>query len=279
MEKAKRMITLEEMRVIQLDILERIDTICLKHGLKYGLCGGTLLGAIRHKGYIPWDDDIDIIMPRRDYLRFLEIAPELFGADFTVSSLYNGKKHASSFSKIYNNKTVLKQPGAPTIGVFVDIFPVDGLPSDIKESDKHFKRTKLYHSLLLFSKSQNVMSSNFTWKTPLKWVLRFLCKLIGWRRFLLLMDKNASKFDFDESDFVAVSCVPFYGNKERVSKKAFSSFVKTPFEGRLFNIPVGYDEYLSNLYGDYMKLPPVEKRVSHHVFEAYWKQAEEGLGK
>jgi lipopolysaccharide cholinephosphotransferase len=270
MTNCQKSISISEMREIQMDILKRVDELCQAHHLRYCLCGGTLLGAIRHKGYIPWDDDIDISMPRSDYMKFIELAPGFFGLNYTVSSPYNNDSHVYTFTKVYDNRTVLVEPGYPPTGVYIDIFPMDGLPDEIGKSNRIFTKIKILNTLLNAA-IQSRSITNTPWITFIKSIFHVFCKPIGTKRFLRLIDKIASQYDFETSNFVAVSVVSCYGKRERCHKQAFSSFVKASFENVNFNIPIGYDEYLSNLYDDYMKLPPDEKRVTHHTYKVYWK--------
>lgn len=254
---------LRRLQLIELDILKAFIKVCDDHNLRYFLCGGTLLGAIRHKGFIPWDDDIDVEMPRGDYMRFLNLSPNLLGDAYDVISMYNNKDCIYTFAKVVDKRTKLKEPVGKEIGVYIDIFPIDGLPDNIKESDKHFKKMSNYNRILSYSILE-YKKGRTPIRTIIKYSVIFICKLLGENRLLNLIDKTARKYDFEKSKYIAVSVVSYYGNRERIGKEAYQSSIKVQFEDLMFNAPIGYHQYLSNIYDDYMKLPSVEKRVTHH---------------
>ena len=270
MKDSKNEISLFEMRRLQMDMFKQVINICETHNLRYTLSGGSLLGAIRHKGYIPWDDDLDIILPRKDYIKFLQVAPRLLDENCTLISPYNNPDHIYTFSKIYDNRTVLQEPGHPPIGVYIDLFPMDGLPEDIRKSNRHFFKIKLYNTLINASIKPKVNSGG-GWKTFLKFFLYIFCRPVGTRRWLNMLDKFVIKYDYETSRHVAIAVISFYGNRERVRKAAFSEYIKMPFEDMQVNIPVGYHEYLSNVFGDYMTPPPKEKQITHHSYKVWWK--------
>lgn len=129
----KKEITMEELRAIQLDILDKIHAFCTEHGIRYSLGGGTLLGAVRHKGYIPWDDDIDIMLPRPDYERFLKEFDGKY-AELNLQHYGNDNTCCIPFAKVYDNRTVLIEKLQKS-GIYIDVFPIDGLPEESKIKD------------------------------------------------------------------------------------------------------------------------------------------------
>lgn len=259
----------EELRGIQLAVLREIDVLCQSERLRYCLCGGSLLGAIRHQGFIPWDDDIDILMPRGDYERFIDVAAERMNGFCRVASYRNDPMHPLPFGKVYDTRTIQKEPLLPDLGVGVDVFPMDGLPEHTWASDWHFCTMKFYDALLRSTLSKSSSSHMRQWARKL--LLTPLSKLVGRRRILDRMNRRATRYEFDKSKFVAVLVITTYGNRERVTKAAFSEFQRMRFEDGDYPVPVGYHEYLSNLYRDYMRLPPMEKRFAHHHIEAFWR--------
>lgn len=268
----RKTISPEEMKKVELDILKKVAKICNDNNLRYCLASGTLLGAVRHKGFIPWDDDIDINMPRADYMRFLDIMDKNKYENLKAVSLYNSEDYPYNFSKVIDTRTVLIEDditGRKEIGVYIDIFPMDGLPSDIESSNKHYKKIRFYNTLRGLSVSKFVKSSKW-YKTVPRFLLYKLSRAIGHRAILKRVDKIAMKYDFDKCEFAGVA-VAGYGARERIHRDGFAKFINMQFEDGYFNAPAGYEEYLSSLYGDYMKLPPEEKRVTHHNFEAYWR--------
>lgn len=267
-------ITLKEMQEIELDIMKDVHQFCEENDIRYYLAGGTLLGAIRHKGFIPWDDDIDIAMPRPDYEKFVSKYKSK-NKYYKISSIENNPNHLFTFAKIYDTRTIKIEEnlvyGKDNIGgVEIDIFPVDGIPENINISNKYFVNFKRLYTLYSVASCKFVKSKNKL-KILLRIALTIPCKLIGTKRFIEYINNKAKKIDFDESEFVACIVAPFYGNRERVLKASYIDKIKVEFEGQYFYGPKGYDEYLSSLYGDYMKLPPEKERVTHHQCKVYWK--------
>ncbi|MGM0883315.1 MAG: LicD family protein [Bacillota bacterium] len=264
-----KIIELRQMKDIELEILKKVVEFCDDNNLRYFLAGGTLLGAIRHKGFIPWDDDIDIIMPRKDYMKFLQLSNNGIGNKLKVIDAYNSTDYYYPFAKVFDSDTKLIEHDISTkeIGVYIDIFPMDGLPTNIELSRKHINkiyyfnilRFLMIHKLKKHSRKPHLllMSTLLNYLFRFKWIIK-------------KMDELATKYDFDSCEYVAV-VVSGYGQKERIEKKDFSNFVKVEFEKEYFNAPVGYERYLTNLYGNYMVLPPVDKRISHHKYEVYWR--------
>ena len=257
-------LTLDEIKSTELNILSYVASLCEKYSLRYFLAYGTLIGAIRHKGFIPWDDDIDIVMPREDYICLLEILKREKGRYECLVPLENG--YFYEFAKVIDSTTSVQEKStiSARCGVWIDIFPMDGL----KVEDK------LSHFLLMFYNRCRAAAVNkeFPHKTkgmlvPLEYLFWKLCRLIGYKPFLKLSLKLSQKYKYDECDIVGyASSYPAYN--KYLKKEWFSETIKVDFENLKFKIPVGYHEYLTTQYGDYMELPPENKRVSHHM-EAY----------
>lgn len=265
-------ISLPELKQIELDAMTRFAQVCQDHGLRYCLAGGTLLGAVRHKGFIPWDDDVDILMPRPDYMKFVEIATSALGPEYTFRTHYSDRQYPYPFGKITDNRTVLNELKfvGGTLGVYIDIFPVDGLPADRKASQRHFSQLRFYHKLRLFGTLKNRRG-----RTPLRSLVKrsviALSRLFGTAFWVNRIDRLARRYDYEGAEFIAAAVSGNYGEKKRFEKACMDRFIKVEFEGRQFNAPAGYDRYLGNLYGDYMQLPPEDKRVVPHLFDAYWR--------
>lgn len=267
----KKLITSKELQKIQLDLLCEVDRICRRNNLRYYLCGGTLLGAVRHKGFIPWDDDVDIDMPREDMVKFIELVKDhetigILGED-------NPQYYHCNY-KVYNKATVLQEgelTDIPGLGVFIDIFPQDGLPEGEKQARKyHHKVFILQDKLYLFGLNGYPKTGRpltdiflvFLWKYEKS-------KGIGyWRKRYI---EAATRYSFEDSTYI-FSSGGRYDRKEVKLKSYYEGdAVELEFEGHRFFAPSGYKDILEHFYGDYMQLPPVEKRISHHEFEAYWK--------
>ncbi len=269
--KSKRAINVEELKKIQLDILKHVDRFCKEHQIKYFMCGGSLIGAIRHKGFIPWDDDIDIMMLRDDY--------ELFVSEYLVNDESIYKMHSSRnvdgwflpFVKVENANTVLKEhiEKKYTMGVNIDVFPIDNVPDDRNLQIDMYKRWKKWfniHGLKLMS----TMKGRTFIKNAILVFFHFVLTFVSYKYLVKKIETNAMRFSNHETNCCGIA-VWGYGEKEINLKSNFKDVIMMPFEGISVPVPVGYDNYLTSVYGDYMKLPSIEKRVSHHDFEAWWK--------
>ena len=255
-----RKLSLEECKKISLDILIDIADFCEKNNITYFLAVGTLLGAIRHGGFIPWDDDIDIMMPRPDYERFLK--------EYTGHyRLLKPEEGLLYYAKAYDPDTVKYEADTDyrknkPIGVDIDIFPLDGVVNDERIIEKMYKRECLLETLLRLS-NQPI----FLRKNPIKCINRIIPRLIGSKNIVKLIEKNAKTYDYESSDYVIRWRWSPNGFTGALPKSVFEKASGT-FEGHKFCIPKGYDQFLTAFFGDYMTLPPEDKRVTHD-FDCY----------
>ena len=264
-------IGLDELKVIQMDVLQAIDKFCRDNAITYSLACGTMLGAIRHGGYIPWDDDIDIYLLRTDYERLMAIFPETYNDYYSISSLERNAKWDKPYAKAFDIRTVVigENKNDVSCGVDIDIFPVDDVPDDEKtwmNYDK--KRRKLY------TKYCQIFGRAPLKKEPLcilRWVRRNYLKWFISRRQIAERLDRYSKIWNGRGYSRVFECCQGALQKRPFKKEIFDKIKDYPFENRSFMGFDNYDEYLRNGFGDYMTLPPVEKRVSHHRFKAYWK--------
>lgn len=244
-----------------LEILDDVDRVCRENNIRYFLLGGSMLGAIRHNGIIPWDDDIDIGMPREDYERFKTIAAEKLSPNHRF--LYNGidRKYHYFFGKVYHQETTLVEFKDPFYvgGVFVDIFPLDGLPSRRMLSDIHYKHFDIWRNLSALAAISTIHESSKV-KHLLKSVLK---KMLSLDFCLKMCDRIARRYPFAKSAYV-VNFGGAWRKKEITVHDNFAYGIEWTFEGRKMKIPVGYRNILTEMYGDFMTPPPVEKQVSHH---------------
>lgn len=258
----------EEIKKIQLDILQSIHQFCVEHQLRYSLAFGTLLGAVRHKGYIPWDDDIDIMMPRPDYDRFIS---EYQGTHehYVVQTYKNDESYFLSLAKVYDNRT--EQIIFPTkTGVFVDIFPIEGLP-DTEEKAKQYidQYCKIvFHDILYTCKNNEYRPGNKLFNA-FKYIIKrilYPSRQNGIKKLDTLINTYPYKTSA-HAGFVLVET----GMKGYLEKGLFEQYTLLPFEGKEFYAIANYDAFLKKRYGDYMQLPPEEERVPGHEAEVYWK--------
>lgn len=246
----------------QLDILVNIIAICKQLNLRYYLLGGTLIGAIRHKGFIPWDDDIDIGMMREDYEIFLEKAPAFFPAHYFLQTVWTDPGYLNCFAKVRNSNTTFIE--TPVVkrkmnhGVFVDIFPLDYYPEDPAEQRK-LDRKKLSYDCRI---AAELHLPDAPLKNKLKYFLLKLkypsCRSIIAKREALFQSVPKSNLIADYGGFREETCpMEWYGEGVPVS-----------FEGIQVIAPTEYDKLLTQIYGDYMTPPPIEKQEGHHYTTA-----------
>lgn len=264
-----RMINEEEVKAIELDMLKQFDVFCQKYNLEYFLCGGTLLGAIRHKGFIPWDDDIDIAMHRIDYDKMIKLVSEKGIGGNIVLKCLECKNSEYPFAKLANTKTQINEKYLKTkknTNIWIDIFPIDIVPDSNADLYKISKKIEIYKKLLGISHS-NPLQGKSKGRMIVKLLSYPFIKIYGSERIAEKIQKAVNKYSVNESNYRMI-LVWGYGIKEKMEKKVFDSSVEREFEGQLFPVPIGWDEYLKALYGDYMILPPIEERRKHD-FEAW----------
>ena len=261
-------ISLDEKKKLLFSMLTEIDSFCEKNGLTYFLVGGTLLGAIRHNGFIPWDDDIDIGMPRKDYNIFCE---KFNSKTVDVVNYRNSPNYIWPAAKAIDNRTILIENGNTkhSIGVFIDVFPFDTIAGDYKTAVKKQSRIQFWKQLielkyLTYNKDRAFIKNAVV-------LLGKLLYLIP-NRIILSKIEKLSQIDNSKKCSYICNFSGAWGKKEIADISDFAKTEKHTFERGQFSIPVGYDKYLSTLYGDYMTPPPVEKRCSHHGNVAYWKE-------
>lgn len=269
-------IDIEELKGIQLNLLNEFHSICQKEGMRYSLGGGTLLGAVRHNGYIPWDDDIDVMMPRPDYDRFIDYCFNNT-IPFGLLSFETNKKYVDLSAKIYQKNTVIEDnvdyAKNDKLGVNIDIFPIDGLGDTYKKAKKAFKSTAFKRNLLIAAQWKKYKrSKTHSWYfEPFRFAFFVLSRLTNKANLFKSIQNKYKRINFDRAEYAA-AIGGAYREKEILPKTVFTEYIDLPFENGLFKAIASYDTYLSSIFGDYMKLPPEEKRVSHHTFKAYYKE-------
>ena len=273
-----KLISMNEIQKGSLEILIKIDEICNRLNLKYCLAYGTLIGAIRHKGFIPWDDDIDIMMPRKDYdtlvKYFIENSEELKPLEIINPQVND--KCPYTISRISDSRYKLDVDNEEDygIGLFVDVYPLDGVGNTVYEYTKLKKKSSLLASLCFISTRKKVKRENT--KSNFKMLLKFpaflIAKIIGKRSLMKKLYDIASKCDYENSDFVG--CIIWAsddGVRGIFPKKWFNEIIDVEFAGHSFKAPKEYDKILTHGYGDYKKLPPEKDRIAHHYYDAYIK--------
>lgn len=258
----------EQLREKLLETLIALDDFCREHGLRYYLSGGTLLGAVRHQGFIPWDDDIDVNMPRCDCEKLMELSGGRIGKYLLEPPNFDDATHAYHW-KLYNDE-ILVTKGKKCYPIFIDIFPIEGLPKTAFGNWLHYARSRFWKLLsdCLWGKKW-LQGSN----KPAKLfhaVMRPIASLWGKERLFNHVVKVMKSIPYESSDYVGVMATKVHTTEERVVKNEYEPVVEVSFENRSFPGPAGYDTYLTQLYGSsYMELPPEEKRVSRHGLVPY----------
>ena len=254
-----------EVREIQLKILEYVARFCEENGIHYWLDYGTLLGAARHKGYIPWDDDIDIGMLRPDYDRFMSIFNQKGGR----YQFWCSEKDDDFFypcGKVADMQTLLYEPDekGAAFAVNIDVFVYDNVP-DEKSAWKMYRKVQRW--LLLNMLQHNLISDGGKWyKKAAKKMCSTLLKPFPSNYFVKKIAQNARRYENTETERVGMF---MWSDRLLWDKAAVRSSVKVTFENRTFDAPMQWEDWLTTLYGDYMQLPPEEERVTHHAYAAY----------
>ncbi len=243
------------------------DTICKENGLNYYMLGGTMLGAVRHKGFIPWDDDIDVGMPREDYDKFISLTQNLKDTYIVEDACEDNKEYRFLFAKIFDKSTTLVENKRKLIkrGLYIDVFPLDGLGINETQKNNHYKKVSkivvIEDMITCAYRKERKWYKNFA-----VFIGRIISPLfIRERTNNYRFRKLASKYSFYDSNYVA-NFGGAWGIKEVMPKSYFGTPTLYEFEDLNVYGVENPDKYLANVYGDYMKLPPVEKRVTHHDY-------------
>lgn len=267
-----KIITDEELKSLQLEILKEVSNFCDKQGYKYFLAYGTLLGAIRHKGYIPWDDDIDIMMPRDDYNAFLK-SFNGYSGNLVVYAPEIDANYYAPYANVCDIRTILVEPHLNyrniEVGVKIDIFPLDYVPSNKDNYARICKESTRLNQI------RSVKVSKLSYYHGIT-RLKLLVKKILFLRYCFpkvqkdiidLCNRSNSMSDRKIIDVISFITIP----NRRFPGEILCESENVPFEQFSFKVPKDYDTCLKCLFGDYMRLPPENKRIAHHGFLAYWK--------
>jgi len=261
------MANLTEMQNKLLEMLVFFHEFCIVHNIQYFVVGGTTLGAVRHNGFIPWDDDIDVGLPRDDYEKLIQLFPKK-DSKYVMESVYSSNVNfCYSFSKIYDTTTTLIENTTKSLrrGIYIDIFPLDGVGNTKEEVAKTFSPINRKKNLLTL-RSVKVSTNRKWYKNVLLWTMQHLPSFIcGEKKLCLDINELCKKKKYDDCKIVG-NLVGAWGKKEIMPKKLFGRPTLHTFESIEVYIQEDYDGYLSHLYGDWRKLPPEEKRVSHHDY-------------
>lgn len=262
-----RKLSIEEAKKLELDILDFIDSFCKEHGINYCINYGTLIGAIRHKGFIPWDDDIDLSMTRENYEKFIQLFSEK-QSRYKLLSLETDDQYFNNFIKIVDPTTkIIDTRNTKTYdsGVFIDIFPMDTF-NDTKVVDICYKLESF--KLLSFSKHKNIVYGDSKLKDLIRTLFWLLLRPVSPRFFANQIEKQIQKYRVENGKYIAF--IPSKAKeKEIFPRDMFDELIETPFEHLVLPAPKYFDAVLKQFYDDYMTVPPKEKQIYIHEFEAY----------
>ncbi len=262
---------MNEIQNVQRQLLKEFIAICEKHGLRYYLFGGSCLGAIRHQGFIPWDDDLDVAMPRPDFNKLIELTKE-FKDPFFLQSVYSDKRYSYPYAKLRNSNTCFKEVlfAYTNInhGIWMDIFPLDGMSrkpgaTKVKSFKPHFLWFRWYFSYFSGMLHKPRFNQHFLIDilTNLVAILFFPFGIFNWNSKSI--SKSIQKIPYEKATLVG-PYLTMYLNREALPPSVFGDGVIAKFEGLEVKVPSDYHRYLTHIFGDYMKLPPIEKQMGHH---------------
>lgn len=278
--KKKTYLSIDEIKALELDILRHFVPYCEKHGLNYMLYAGTLLGAVRHKGMIPWDDDIDVAMPRPDYERFVAlvkeepVAPHLKFYDCREDG-----KYWVPIPKLVDERTEgreIYQGRGVHNGVWIDVFPMDGVPNDDGAREELYAKIRREKLIITLTTTPFIFT-----RDPVKFIKRLIAypaylvgQFMNHKKHALKIHALAEAQPYDEAKDVTILTDNVY-DSGRMTKEEAADTVLVPFEDLEVRIPRCYDRYLTAIYGDYMTPPPVESQVGRHHFLCWYKEGME----
>lgn len=265
-------LSLRQIQKIELELLLQFDEICRRNNLRYSLGGGSLLGAIRHKGFIPWDDDIDVMMPRPDYETFMKYCKKN-NTPFRLTTYDTVEGYNGLFAKLWSPGTLIVDRVMELtfdLGVNIDVFPLEGLGNSEAEARKIFHKTAWNREML----NAVLWKKFFRSKThgllvePIRFAMFVLSRFSDPKQLLRKVDEENLKHPFEDSLYAGCVCGS-YREQEIMKKDTFEKYIEAEFEGHQLKAISSYDEYLTKHYGNYMQLPPAEKRQTHHTYKAY----------
>lgn len=261
-------LTKDELKDVQLQIMDYVDHFCRSNNIQYTLSCGTLLGAVRHGGFIPWDDDIDIHLLRSEYNKLTQLWNESkFSHPYELVNIESGNNMGYPFGKIHNPKTITYVNGIERTGVFIDVFPIDYV-EDYSDFNKRHGRI-----MNLYKKRDNC----FAWMSAKKSDIPFFQKMLvflhkprlGYNEIAEEISKIAQSVSC-KTDYV-YEMVQGIFPKDLIPSEVYEHYSDIKFEDRIYRSVDDTETYLTKTYGDWRTPPPPEKQVSHHGFSAYWK--------
>lgn len=269
-------LTAREVQLGELEIVKKLDEICTRLNLRYFLAYGTLIGAIRHQGFIPWDDDLDIMLPRKDYEILLEylMTHEQEVAPLTLMHYKTNKKYIYPIARVVDTRYWVDYQNAKDydLGLFVDVYPLDGCGNTEEEAAQILKKN--YTNCMMVSLAgerhyRPSISGGFVHSVG-KYAAYCYAQLFGARYFAKKLDASGKKYAYDDSKYVDLTI--WDANTKPFLREWFQNVELVKFEDAMLCVPTHYHEILTQTYGDYMALPPEEERIGHHYYTAYLRE-------
>lgn len=261
-------LSLREVQLASLEILKRIDEVCQREDICYWLMYGSLIGAVRHHGFIPWDDDLDIAMPRQDYERFLAYFADHLDELRPLVALHGNEQHKLPFLITRVSDTRYKMIGeygdeVPDLGTFVDVYPIDGCGSDRDEALALKKRC--VKSALKFLQAENFLVNNQNNGSIKKQLKKLHASMLGnSNHYIKELLNVAMSNSYESSKYLG--CLVWPWDDMFFCHDSVGSLMRVKFEDIEVPIPSGYEQILTNQYGDYMSFPPECERMGHHFY-------------
>lgn len=269
-------LNIQEIQKVSYEILKLISDFCKKYQIKYCLAYGTLIGAVRHNGFIPWDDDIDIIMPRPDYDRFLHLfSNENKKEYYKLINHEINKNYIYNITRVYDSRYPIIKDDEKNVpmGIFIDIYPYDGLGNNANKAIMLLKKTRKYCDIIveITRNKKFKIPKELNYKGKIIYLTKYsFHKILGVNFYLNKLNSLRKQFSYSESEYVG-PLMWFFTSPDKVLfyKWQIESYQQARFEDSLVQIPKDYDNMLKQEYGDYMTLPPEEKRIYQHNYKAY----------
>lgn len=271
----KKIETLRELQMAIFKVLCDVVDVCEAQGFRYSLEGGTLLGAVRQKGFIPWDDDVDIMMPRPDYEALIKYCTT-HKTKFSLVCHEVEPKYGYLFAKAYDPQTKIVDEKSNRygldMGVFIDIFPLDAVGNDFNEIAHKLSKLRFKFYLYVAANWKRFFRSfGRPWYIePIRYIFYLISRVVTFDKLIPDLEKAVRAYSYGSTKYILTTGGSYWLKDVWLVSYA-QEYVEMDFENRKFKVIAGWHNYLSYVYGDYMQLPPPDKQIGHHEYEAYYR--------
>lgn len=268
-----KQMTLEEIQQVSLDILKEFHAFCVSNNIRYSLAYGTLIGAIRHKGFIPWDDDVDVMMGRKDFERFFELYPS--------SGRFKAVRPEQTYmniGRLYDGQKTLVDTEVPwkkgETGVWIDIFPIDCVSDNEEDFLKFHSQCAKLHRRQVRKRKLKYPFLKLRNKRKIKYIFNIFSFRNSLSRILKKHRTLLATHPYGTTNHCCQLAIPDNGTKDYIPLQMMNEYIEVDFAGEKMMSIKDYDTYLRNIYGNYMELPPAEKQVPQqdNYIKFYWKE-------